>query len=589
LYIKTNKMSDVEKIKERLGIVDVIGSYIPIEKAGMNYRARCPFHNEKTPSFNISPDRNLYYCFGCGARGDIFTFVEEFEGVDFIGALKFLADKAGIELSGEVGSAKKDHSALYKVMEEAVDFYQKRLASNNFAKEYLTKRGIKEDTIESFSIGYAPDDWRELYSHLISIGYTDMIIEKAGLIKKSDNSNDKNKSYYDRFRNRIMFPISDSTGRVVAFSGRSLEKKTENLDAIQVAKYLNSPETELFNKSDVLYGYDKAKQHIKKADRAILVEGQIDLIMAHQEGFPYSVAVSGTSFTGSHLSRIKRLTDNLIIIFDRDKAGILSMKKTAIMALGKGMNVNAVLLPEGKDPADILLSDKDLWYSELKKTEHVINVFVEEIAKKKQEQRDFWKSIKKHVLPFVKEIQDSIDQAHFIDYIHKMSDIPKNSIIEELSKMDIQEENDEIKITSKNVDTKSNLSRKETVLRRLSAIILWQKSSANPAIDIEKTLAELARLNGPTLEEMASMDIQDLIFRIETLYSDKGVLKDDVEELVLFLEEAILSEDLSRSTKKLKDAEKEKDKDLQKKLMAEYQSISNKLEEVKKIIKSRIN
>jgi len=582
-------MSDVEKIKERLGIVDVIGSYIPIEKAGMNYRARCPFHNEKTPSFNISPDRNLYYCFGCGARGDIFTFVEEFEGVDFIGSLKFLADKAGIELSGEAGGAKKDNSALYKVMEEATDFYQKKLASNNFAKEYLEKRGIKAETIEEFSIGYAPDDWRELYSHLIALGYTDIIIEKAGLIKKSDNSNDQNKSYYDRFRNRVMFPISDSTGRVVAFSGRSLQKKVEDPGAIQAAKYLNSPETELFNKSDVLYGYDKAKQHIKKAGRAILVEGQIDLIMAHQEGFPYSVAVSGTSFTGSHLSRIKRLTDNLIIIFDRDKAGILSMKKTAIMALGKGMNVNVVLLPEGKDPADVLQEDKELWYRELKKTGHVINVFVEEIAKKKQEQRDFWKSIKKHVLPFVKEIQDSIDQAHFVEYIHKATDIPKDSIIEELSKMEREGVGAESGITLKNVDTETNLSRRETVIRRLSAIVLWQKSSAKPVIDIDKTLLEIKRLKGPSVEEMTSMDIQDLIFRIETLYSDDDALKDDVEELLLLLEESVLAEDLQLSTKELKEAERAKDKDLQKVLMETHQSISKKLEEVKKIIKSRIN
>ena len=309
-------MSDVEKIKERLGIVDVVRSYIPVEKAGASYKAKCPFHNEKTASFNISPERNVYYCFGCGARGDIFTFVEEFEGLDFAGALTFLADKAGVQLSGV---SKKDTSlqeSLYRVMEEALLYYEKEYTSSPEASLYLQERGVGEATIASFRIGFAPDGWRHLYDFLSKKGFSDSLLEKAGLIKASEKKENETSRFYDRFRNRIMFPIMDSAGRVIAFSGRTLEKRDD------VAKYINSPETELFNKSDVLYGYDKAKTHIRNANACILVEGQVDLLMAHQAGFPYTVASSGTSFTGSHLARIKRMTDTLIIAFDRDRAGL---------------------------------------------------------------------------------------------------------------------------------------------------------------------------------------------------------------------------------------------------------------------------
>ncbi len=313
--------SPVQKIKERLSIEEVVSSYITLNKVGSNLKAKCPFHNEKSPSFFLSPDRGTYYCFGCGAKGDIFTFVEEFEGLDFKGTLKLLAGRAGVELEKYNKEEESEKEKLYRVMEEATKFFEKNLTENKDAQEYLKSRGIEEKTTKDFRIGFAILDWRKLYDFLKSKNFTDKEIESAGLAKKPD---DTNKAMYDRFRGRIMFPITDSSGRVIAFSGRIL------LDDGKSAKYLNSPETPIFNKSSVLFGIDKAKESIRKNNFSILVEGQIDLVLSHQAGFKNTVASSGTAMTDSTVSKenlinnlglVRRLSKNIVLAYDADRAG----------------------------------------------------------------------------------------------------------------------------------------------------------------------------------------------------------------------------------------------------------------------------
>ena len=290
--------SSVEQIKERLKIEDVVGSYIKVEKAGNNLKARCPFHNEKTPSFFISPDRGSYYCFGCGAKGDIFTFVQEFEGIDFLGSLKILADRAGVTLEKFTNKTTDKKERLYQLLEVTAKFLAENLKSEEIPLSYLKKRGLNDETIKNWKVGYVRDEWRSISDYLKSKGFLDDEIERAGISKT------EGKNTYDRFRGRIMFPIFDSAGRVIAFSGRILH------DDGQSAKYLNSPQTELFDKSKVLYGYDRAKQSIRKFDFSILVEGQMDLLMAHQAGFTNAVASSGTALTSEHLALLKRISNN---------------------------------------------------------------------------------------------------------------------------------------------------------------------------------------------------------------------------------------------------------------------------------------
>src|SRR3990167_4585111 len=297
--------STIEKIKDCLNIVDVVSQYIKLEKAGNNLKAKCPFHNEKTPSFFVSPIRNSYYCFGCNASGDIFSFVENFEGVNF--------------------------------MEEACLFFEKNLQSdsNNNIRKYLKKRGLDEETIKKWKVGYSASSWSGLYDYLKKTFVT-ADIEKAGLIKKSE---EKNNNYYDRFRDRIMFPILDGSGRIIAFSGRIFKEDGKN------AKYINSPETPLFSKSKILYGYDKAKFAIRKLNFSIIVEGQMDLLASHYVGFANTVAASGTALSVEQLNLLRRLSNNIVMAFDSDSAGLASSGKSAMLALSLGMDVKVLAKP----------------------------------------------------------------------------------------------------------------------------------------------------------------------------------------------------------------------------------------------------
>jgi DNA primase len=331
--------SPVQQIKERLSIEEVVSSYIKLDRAGVNFKARCPFHNEKTPSFFVSTERNNYYCFGCGAKGDIFTFVEEFEGLDFKSTLKILAEKAGVVLTEFNKEKEGEKDRLYGIIEEATKFFEKNLVENKEVNIYLKNRGLEDKTKKDFRIGFALLDWRKLFDFLKSKNFTDKEIETAGLAKRPD---DKNKAMYDRFRGRIMFPIADSSGRVIAFSGRIF------VDDGKSAKYLNSPETPIFNKSSVLFGIDKAKDSIRKNDFSILVEGQFDLILSHQAGFKNTVASSGTAMTDSLVSKeniinnlglITRLSKNIVLAYDADKAGISASNRFAKIALYLGMDV----------------------------------------------------------------------------------------------------------------------------------------------------------------------------------------------------------------------------------------------------------
>src|SRR3989344_7217096 len=313
---------DVDTIKERLNITEIVSGYIKLEKAGTSFKARCPFHNEKTPSFFVSPVRQSFYCFGCGAKGDIFTFMEEVEGLDFRGALKLLAEKAGVEMEYHSSESKTEKDKICNVLEEATKFFEKELTGNNMARHYIASRGISEETIKDWRIGYAPAEWRSLCNYLQGHGHEREIILKAGLIKLKDGGSEP----YDVFRDRVIFPFADQNGSIVAFSGRALSKETE-------PKYLNSPETILFAKSEMLYGLDRAKDQIRKKDYAILVEGQMDLVLSHQSGVRNTVASSGTAFTRMHLERLKRLSSRIIIAFDGDLAGEKAAEKASTLGI----------------------------------------------------------------------------------------------------------------------------------------------------------------------------------------------------------------------------------------------------------------
>jgi len=578
--------SPVTKIKERLSIEDVVSSYIKLEKIGTNLKARCPFHNEKTPSFFVSPDRGSYYCFGCNASGDVFTFVEEFEGLDFRGALKLLADKAGVSL-GEFNKEDKENQSekekLYRAMEEATLYYENNLKENKSVLEYLKARGLTDATIKDFRLGFAKNDWRELYNFLKGKGFTDNELERAGLVKKSE------KGFYDRFRGRVMFPIADSSGRVIAFSGRIFE------DDGKSAKYLNSPETPLFSKFAVLYGLDRAKDSIRKNNFSILVEGQMDLLMSHQAGYRNTVATSGTALSDSTVSRdnvvsnlglIRRLSDNIVLAFDGDQAGFNASNRAGKIALALGMDVKVAQMAEDVDPADLILkSGVDAWKEAIRNSKHIIEFVLNKIIKNSGDDvRKMGREIKEEVLPYVDALGSSIEKVHFLKRISDISGIKESALEEDLKKVPAQ--TTEAVSSGGELDLKvvAGKFRKDYILRKLLGIVLWQQTLKEASVDGDKVLEELVKILNTNKEEILSSvsdNKQDLIFEAEVFYGGGASLVKDVEELIFNLKEEYLKEELMKKMRELYLAEEKKDQAKSAEILKEISEINYKIQEIK--------
>ncbi len=398
----------VQEIKDKLSIIDVVQPYVKLVRAGKYWKGLSPFNKEKTPSFFVSPERGSYYCFSSGQGGDIFTFIEKMEGVDFKGALTILADKAGVTIHAYSGNV--DHSINERIREvnaHAAQFFTLALTQETQAYQYANKRGLSEKTIRSWELGYAPDNWRTLLEALTAQNFTKDELIRSGLIKEADG---KQGTFYDRFRNRLMFPIKDSMGRIVGFTGRALSIN-------ESAKYLNSPETLLFKKSEILFGIDYAKEAIRARGYALIVEGQMDVLHCHQAGFTNAIALSGTALSSSHVALIKRYTDNVIFILDADKAGLSATARSAILALSSGIRVKAATLPKGKDPADILSTDSSVFSKYLSSAQSIINFFLSTIANSEQDRHRRIRAAESIVIPLLDAISSPIEKDYFIGIV----------------------------------------------------------------------------------------------------------------------------------------------------------------------------
>ena len=335
----------IDQVRDATDIVDLIGAFVKLKKRGKNFVGLCPFHTEKTPSFNVSPDRQMYHCFGCGVGGNVFTFIMEFEKVSFIEAVRSLAEKAGIALPQ--GSASDDEAAseqenLYELCREAGLFYYKALTESTegkFALEYFHKRGFSDETIRSFGLGYSPNSWDAFLKFAQQKGVPVPLIEKAGLVRKRDDG-----SYFDYFRGRAMFPIFSPAGRVLGFGARKLREDDP------LGKYINSPETGIYNKSRVLYGLSQSKEFIREKDFVVLVEGYADLITVFQAGVGNVVASSGTALTAEQILLLSRYTRNITIMYDADSAGSSAALRGVDLILERDLDVRVAPLPQGDDP-----------------------------------------------------------------------------------------------------------------------------------------------------------------------------------------------------------------------------------------------
>ncbi|MEK7622130.1 MAG: DNA primase [Patescibacteria group bacterium] len=457
--------STVEQVKARLTILDVVGSYLTLEKAGANYRARCPFHNEKTPSFYVSPLRESYHCFGCNRGGDILSFVEEIEGLDFLGALKVLAARAGVPLEPVNRKVDDAKARLYAVLEAAVTYFTARLVDSRPAQDYFAERGLTPATITDFRLGFAPNNWRGLTDYLLGRGFTEADLTQSGLIARAE----RDRRLFDRFRNRLMFPIADSAGRPIAFSARLFMATPE----ITEAKYINSPETLLYDKSRALYLFDRAKLPMRRANRCILVEGQFDAVLSHQAGVAETVAVSGTALSASHLDVIHRLTEKIVMAFDGDAAGVKASSRAITLALERGFEVRVVALPPDQDPADLICESDEKWVAALDGAVHVIDFLIEMVKRRGLERRELAHQIEREVYPYVAALASPIDQAYFIGNLATLTALPEGVIRDGVNRMKIPKSNESEKPVSVTLPRPSP-NRRERLEDLILGFVAWR-------------------------------------------------------------------------------------------------------------------
>ncbi len=460
--------SPIDEIKNRLDIVGVVGSYIKLQKAGANFRALCPFHSEKKPSLFVSPARQIWHCFGCNSGGDIFRFVMQVEGVEFGDALRILAQKAGVELKRQDPKLKTERNRLYEICELTCRFFEKQLAESSAGKEaeqYLLDRGIKGDSLKNWRVGYAPDVWQGLSDFLTSRSYQKEEIEKAGLALTSEKG-----SFYDRFRGRIIFPIFDLNSQVIGFGGRVFKHK----DKSEIAKYVNTPQTLLYDKGHILYGLDKAKVEIRKKDSCILVEGYIDVIMSLQAGFSNVVATSGTALTPSQLRILKRYSNNLLSAFDMDVAGDSATKRGITLAQEQGFNVKVVTMPKDKDPADIISQSADDWQRMINEARSILQFYFETTFSRFDAQTPEGKrEISKILLPVMKRIPNKIERAYWVQDLATRLNVKEEAVEEELQNTKFSElEAGSFLVEDKEVPVLQQKSRKDILEETIASLLL---------------------------------------------------------------------------------------------------------------------
>lgn len=462
-------MDPKDEIKQRLDIFELIGEYLELRKSGSaSYKALCPFHAEKTPSFHVSQDKQIWHCFGCHEGGDLFSFVMKMEGLTFPEALRLMGKKAGVEIPRFSSAESNERQRLVEVNELAARFYQKVLKESTqalLARQYITSRGIDDDLSQEFGLGYAPESWDSLVQFFTKKGVSLKEGESAGLVQRKKSGS----GYIDRFRHRIMIPLCDTHGNVIGFTARLLSGN-------EGPKYMNSPETGVYRKGEMLYGLHLAKQAIKENDSVIIVEGNLDVIASHKAGVKNVVASSGTALTEKQLQLLKRFTQNLNFCFDQDDAGFEAARRGMAIARQMEFQVRVIMLNEkdGKDPDDIVQKSAELWQSLVKKPIHVMKYFIERITQGKNLSNiDEKIAVSRLLLPEVAVIPNVVEREHWLQVIADLlktdRDQLRKAIQGKLAKMPVEKA--EVKESIK-VEDEGKQSRENKIAAYILAIAL---------------------------------------------------------------------------------------------------------------------
>lgn len=419
----------LEQIRQANDIVEVINGYVPLKRAGANYRALCPFHKEKTPSFHVHPQRQIWHCFGCGRGGDVFRFLMEYENLDFVSAVRRLADRVGIviERSRDVRASETAElkQRLWELHEEVTRWFQENLRQAPAARAYLAKRGLSDEAIKRWQIGYAPDSWDALLTWASRNKIRSELLEQAGLVVRAEEGR-----VYDRFRGRVMFPIRDEQGRVVAFSGRIL---TEDK---QQAKYVNSPETLIFQKSRILFAFDRAKRAMLDAGHAIVCEGQIDALSCHEAGLENVVAPQGTALTEQHARLLKRFVNEVVLLFDGDEAGQNAVVRSADALMQAGLAIRVAQLPAEHDPDSFLRAQgADALRALIHQAPGFFGFFLQRLTERHDLASDRGRmEVAAKMLEWIEKVPNAVAQAGYLQQLARRLGVSEDALRSEIRK-----------------------------------------------------------------------------------------------------------------------------------------------------------
>ncbi|MEX2054459.1 MAG: DNA primase [Candidatus Colwellbacteria bacterium] len=451
-------MTPVEQIKEKLDLVEFIKGYLQLKPAGKNQKGLCPFHKEKTPSFIVSPERQMWRCFGCGEGGDIFKFVMRYENLEFYEALRVLAEKAGVDLKQTSSADQRQLNNLYELVAAAKDIFELKLRSSNEAIEYLKSRGLTGQTVKDFEVGFSPDKADEVTVELVNKGFRMEDIVRAGLAIKTERG-----KYLDRFRGRIIFPIHNHFGKPVGFSGRILPSNSDS-----IAKYINSPETPLFNKSRVLYGFWQSKKPVREASKALLVEGQMDFLQLWQSDIKNVVATSGTALTKDHLRALGRVAEELVVAFDKDDAGMKAAERAIDMAGGEDFSVLVIELGKYKDPAEAAADDPKFIKEALGKARPAMEYYLDYYLNPEQSYSAKDKKVAvRNMLSKIAALSSGVERSHWLRELSFRSLTPEKDLVAE---METAHDGGEISSQDDESPQERRLSRVDAIAERIMYI-----------------------------------------------------------------------------------------------------------------------
>ena len=574
-------MDAVEEVKERLSIEDVVGGYVQLKQAGRNFKGVCPFHEEKTPSFVVSPEKGVFHCFGCGEGGDVFSFVQKMDGLDFPQALERLAQQAGVEIEQRGGGKNQSQykQQLKEALTAAAQYYHIQLGRSDDAKRYITEeRGFKDDTIRVFQLGYAPSGGARLVQFLKKQGFNDQQLLDAGLARKYRGQ------LQDMFRERAMVPFFDSSGQVIGFTGRALGDFNP--------KYLNTPQTKLFDKSRFVFGLYQAKETIRSRDESVVVEGNLDVLQSYQAGIGYVVAMSGTALTKSQIKQLSRFSSNVIFAFDADSAGIKATERALPIVQEEGINLSIATLPEGKDPDDVIRDNPRGWQEILDNATYVMDWILEQLmttyditsASGKRELSDRAASV-------LQRLQDPVEQEHYVKQLADIVGVAPATVAQKVQ----QQSSSTPQITPSHKAPQQNSLRKgeeETVVTALLSLTARYPDTRKALKDLDtaqfserlKTIIDFMRtLEGEIVIDKLPKDLHNeknyvniLLLRGEEEYRDWAALDRQVEAFSLShrLQELQTKHKKQHLTQAIAAADAAGDTDRRNQLLAEYNNLN---------------